>query len=137
MTKRLNKGFTLVELLIVIVIVGILALAAILLVSNYVDRAKAAEAETAIGSIKRHLEVYFTEFDTDAADMATLEADGYVTTGSFNGQYYDTYTWGGAIANHRYVGDIVATARANSGAPEVTITYAADGTASIARVPAP
>jgi|GEM_PF-7060836 len=97
-------------------------------VGNY----RATEAETAVGSIKRHLEVYFTEFGVDAPDMATLEADGYVTVGSFEGEGYDTYTWGGAITNGRFVGDIVGTSRIDqSGAPEVVITYAADGTASI------
>lgn len=98
------------------------------------NRQVAGEAETAIGSLKRHLEVYYTEFGVDCPDMATLEADGYVTPGSFMGEFYDTYTWTGAIMNGRYVGDIVATPRVGSYAPEVTITYAADGTASITRV---
>jgi type IV pilus assembly protein PilA len=50
--KRMTKrGFTLIELMIVVVIIGILAALAIYGVSQYVTNAKTAEARTAVGRI--------------------------------------------------------------------------------------
>ena len=55
------RGFTLVELMITIVIVGVLASVAIPLYQANVKRAKGAEADATMGSIRTALRVYYAE----------------------------------------------------------------------------
>src|SRR2546426_2376862 len=53
-----SKGFTLVELLIVIGIIGIIAALAIPMFQNFIKKAKMVEGETALSEIKRLEEHY-------------------------------------------------------------------------------
>ncbi len=61
MGMRLMKGFTLVELVITIVIVGILSLVAVPIYRNYVRRAMGSEASALLGAINNAEKIYFTE----------------------------------------------------------------------------
>lgn len=61
--KKRSAGFTLVELMIVIIIVGVLAAAAVPIYRAYVRRARASEAKATIGLIKSAEEVYYAEHD--------------------------------------------------------------------------
>ncbi len=54
-------GFTLVELMITIVIVGVLATVAIPLYQANVKRSKGTEADASMGSIRTSLRVYYAE----------------------------------------------------------------------------
>lgn len=58
---RRDQGFTLVELMITVVIVGILASVAIPIYQANVNRAKAAEADAALGTVRTALRVYYAE----------------------------------------------------------------------------
>ena len=62
-----KKGFTLIELMIVVAIIGILAAIAIPNFLNYQCKAKQSEAKSNLGSIATCEEAYFAEFDTYSA----------------------------------------------------------------------
>jgi type IV pilus assembly protein PilA len=65
--KRLKRGFTLVELMIVVAIIGILAALAIYGVTKYVKNAKTAEAREALGRMGKDANaVYERESMTSA-----------------------------------------------------------------------
>ena len=52
--KKIQEGFTLVEILIVVVIIGILASIAVPIYFDYVERGYATDAN----SIKKHLRIF-------------------------------------------------------------------------------
>lgn len=56
-----SKGFTIVELLIVIVVIGILAAIVIVAFNGVQSRARDSERATEIKNIQKKLEIYFTE----------------------------------------------------------------------------
>ena len=63
--KKIQEGFTLVEILIVVVIVGILAAIAIPTYFNYVEKAYASDAQTQIKTLleevrfgKLHMKIF-------------------------------------------------------------------------------
>lgn len=59
--KKNNKGFTIVELLIVIVVIGILALLVITTYSGIQAKARNSKRQNDIQAIQTQLEAYFTE----------------------------------------------------------------------------
>lgn len=59
-----QKGFTLIELMIVVVIIGILGSIAIPSYSEYVKRGKAAEATSNLANLKIRMEQYFQDNKT-------------------------------------------------------------------------
>lgn len=58
---KAQKGFTLVELMIVVAIIGILATVAMPAYTDYVTRGKLAEAQTELASTRVKLEQYFQD----------------------------------------------------------------------------
>ena len=101
MWSRLNRmmrsegGFTLVELLIVVIIVGILAGVSIPMYKGATERAKASEAVTALGAIRTAMRAHHTQYSTYAnanfTDGAKVTNGGVldVTDTDLGGQYFD------------------------------------------------
>jgi len=71
---RNQKGFTLVELVIVIVILGILAAIAVPKFVNLGGKAKEAAAEANIGALRAAATLYYAEHGQFPANKTELEA---------------------------------------------------------------
>jgi type IV pilus assembly protein PilA len=68
--KKLKGGFTLVELMIVVAIVGVLAVLAVYGVRKYIANAKTAEAKNSLGQIGKDA---VTAFDGERMSAAVLK----------------------------------------------------------------
>ncbi|MCF7826834.1 MAG: prepilin-type N-terminal cleavage/methylation domain-containing protein [Candidatus Marinimicrobia bacterium] len=94
-----NSGFSLVELMIVIVIIGVLAAVAVPIYNNNVMKAKMSEADAALGSIRTQLRVYYGEngtYPTEASAVAVVGQDwNDINIGELNGKYFgdSSYTY--------------------------------------------
>ena len=72
------EGFTLVEILIVVVIIGILATVAIPTYFKYVERGYASDAKVQIKNILQNAELYFAETNEWPTDVQTMMAENYI-----------------------------------------------------------
>jgi len=86
-----RNSFTLIELIITVIIVGILASAAVPMLRGYINRAKRAEAITVMGIIRAAERVYYTDHDIYQGvwqgDAPGLHAIG-LCTDDLNGKYF-------------------------------------------------
>jgi len=107
--KALQKGFTLIELMIVVAIIGILAAVAIPAYQDYTIKAKVAEGTTVSSPHRTAIGIACSEGELSGADAASL---GLSASGS-----YDT----------KYVSSVAAQGSSPT-AGTVTIVYKAIGT---------
>lgn len=86
-----QKGFSLVELMIVLVIIGILAAVGVPIYSANVSKAKMSEADATLGTIRTSLRVYYAEngvYPTVAADTPVGSAGISVKATELDGKYF-------------------------------------------------
>ena len=76
--NRLKKGFTLVELMIVVAIVGVLAVLAVYGVRKYIANAKTAEAKNSLGQIGKDAVTAFEGERMGAAVITAGQSTGII-----------------------------------------------------------
>ncbi|CAD5373201.1 Fimbrial protein EcpC [Rubrivivax sp. A210] len=117
--KRVQQGFTLIELMIVVAIIGILAAVALPAYQDYTVRAKASEVIIAASSAKNAVAEYVNL-------NSALPSSASVTIESQQSKYVSSVVWDGTNSK------IIATASAvetklNGSTIELTATLNASG----------
>ena len=95
-----KKGFTLVELMVVILIVAILAAIAIPIMRGRIDSAKWTEGKAMIGTIATSIRAYVAETNVTltSATEGTLDFEQLgLTEGDFNGTYFNNLLFGWVV----------------------------------------
>ena len=100
--NALQKGFTLIELMIVVAIIGILAAVAIPAYADYTARAQVSEAMSLTSGLKTPLVEWI-------ADKGTLPTSVTSIGGTATGKYVSTVTFSGSAASP----EIIATMKAS------------------------
>ena len=88
-----RKGFTLVELMVVILVVSILAAVAIPIMRGRVDAAKWSEGRAMAGTIGDALRTYYDDKEKDGVANPTLKQLGF-SAGDLTGSYFSDADFG-------------------------------------------
>jgi len=133
-TKK-SDGFTLVELMVVILIVGILAAIAVPLMQVRIERSKWTEACSTSGTIRSSIRSYAAGASVVTAqglvgnnlsDAATEAALGFIPT-DLEGTYFTAGDYTITAVNGAGIATITATGGSKADSPTGTYVLQADG----------
>lgn len=125
MKMNSKKGFTLVELMVVILIVGILAAVAIPLMQGRIDKAKWSEGNASAGTIRTAIRAYVAEtslataqglVDNALDDATTQAALGFAAT-DLEGTYFETDDYTITSINSNGIASITVTGGSKDDSP--------------------
>ncbi|MDB5916230.1 MAG: prepilin-type cleavage/methylation protein [Massilia sp.] len=121
--KRSNRGFTLIEVMITIAIIGIVSAIALPSYRDYVTRGRLAEAFSSLGGVQPSAEQFwsntrsFVNFDTLSNDFPRNTTNfSYALSGASASAYTVTATGRGTVAGFVYTIDQQGN-RATTGVP--------------------
>ena len=138
MQDRNERGFTLVELMIVVMIVGVLAAVAVPMYQVLPERSMGTEATAALGLVKNAMRTYYAEHgsyaDASFEDGALVTVDGvlHVSSSDLEGRHFseECYTFDGDAAANTFTiqcDGSQSTAMSASGVSSVLKTINQDG----------
>lgn len=120
--KAVNKGFTLIELMIVVAVIGVLAAIAIPQYQNYVAKSELAAAYSTLSALKTNTEDYLANKSTAitaATDIQAIQPSdsnvGVITAaGGAGDDVVLTYTFGTLASTKIGNGSTLTLTKANS-----------------------
>ena len=101
-----SQGFSLIELMIAVVIVGILAAIAIPMYSDYVTRSRRADGQATLMQVAQELERCYTQFSKYNDNSCSVVNGGVVSETSDQG-FYVISASGGALTESNFT--LIAT----------------------------
>lgn len=87
-----KKGFTLVEIVIVIVVLGILATLGFVQYAKAVEKSRTAEAKNVLSTIRTAQHGYKQQFGSYTSDMDALSTENVASSCEVDGVYFFSYS---------------------------------------------
>jgi type IV pilus assembly protein PilA len=132
---RNRKGFTLIELMVVILIVGILAAVAVPIMRGRIDAAKWSEANASAGSVRTAVRAYIAEkgptwdYTNILGDLGTVGATLSFSATDLDGAYFNQEDYAITSVDSTAGTCVVTIARSTkTGGPTGSAVLADDGT---------
>ncbi len=122
--KKVQQGFTLIELMIVVAIIGILAAIAIPAYQDYTIRAQVSEGLSLSGAAKAAVTEYYQDQGVYPADNATA---GLEPAANISGKYVSLVTVGANVITVTYAANGTQTANNNINGATLTMTALDNG----------